>query len=246
MRVLLVDDEPWARQALHTGLKLIEGVDIVGDAANAIEALELIAALQPDLVLLDIEMPGLTGLEMLAQLPDGLPRQPLVIFVTAYSEYAVDAFEANALDYLLKPIRQERLAAAIDRAKERLAEKPPPGLDTLLRQVRPIRKVAVKQGKRVLLLHRADLLYARMEDELLAVYAVGTRYTVDRTLTQLEDLLEGGGFFRISRASLVNLDAVTEMYPWLASGTWRVKLTDGTELDVSRERAKALKDLVGL
>jgi len=122
----------------------------------------------------------------------------------------------------------------------------PASMDAFLRQARPLNRIAVRKGKRVVLVPRRDILYVRVEDELTFLYTAGERMLVDRTLAEVESLLEGGGFFRVSRSALVNLEAVTEMYPWLASGTWRVKLTNQSELDVSRERARALKDVVGL
>lgn len=239
MRALLVDDEEWARHALRRALEAIPGIEVAGEAANGLEALEQIELLRPDVLFLDVEMPAMSGLETLAQLRE----PPLVIFVTAYSEYAVQAFEANAVDYLLKPLRPERLEAAVERARTRIPNRVP---EPLLRQVRPLNRIAVRRGKRILLLPRHEILYARVEEELVFLYAGSGRYSIDRTLAELEELLDGGGFFRVSRSALVNLEAVTEMYPWLASGTWRVKLSDATELDVSRERARLLKSLVGL
>lgn len=236
MRALIIDDEQWARHALKQALESVPDIELIGEAANGAEGIALIDELQPDLIFLDVEMPAMTGFEVLAQ----IRAEPLVIFVTAYSEYAVQAFEAHALDYLLKPVRPERLLEAIRRAPKREAVK------AIVKQARPLNKIAVRKGKRVLLISRHDILFARVEDELLFLHTTSGRHLMDRTLIELEELLEGGGFFRVSRAAIVNLESVSEMYPWLASGSWRIKLTDGAELDVSRDRARALKQLVGI
>lgn len=242
MRTLIVDDEPWARHALVHALRGLPDLELVGEAANGRDALEQIEELRPDLVFLDIEMPGMSGLEVLAQ----ASFQPLVIFATAYSEYAIQAFEAEAIDYLLKPLQPERLLEAVARARKRFSQADNASLKPFLQRALPLRKVAARKAKRIVLVPREDILFVAVEDGLVFLHTASERLLVERTLAELESLLEGAEFFRVSRATLVNLEAVREMFPWLSAGTWRVKLVNGVELDVSRERARLLKQRVGL
>lgn len=245
MRILIVDDEAPAREQLKRALAAEADVIVVGEAANGVEALERIEDLTPDAVFLDIEMPGLTGLEVAEQ----LGKPPLVVFVTAYDEYAVKAFETHAVDYLLKPLDTIRLAKALDRLREHMAAKTAPAVSELLSSMRRARgmgplRLAARKARRIVLVSPKDTLYVTTEDKLVFLVTVEGRYLIDRTVGELEALLEGEGFFRISRSELANLAHVTELMPWF-SGTWRVKLTSGVELDVSRERSRKLKELVG-
>jgi two-component system, LytTR family, response regulator len=242
IRAVIADDEPPARAQMRRLLSETGEVEVLAEAANGLEALELVAQHHPDAVFLDIEMPGLNGLEVAAN----LQGQPQVVFVTAYDEYAVKAFESNAVDYLLKPVQPERVRRTI----ERLRQAPQQTLQSLLDRLRRERvgsfsKLAARRGKRIVLVPYAQILFAQIEDKLVFVHTAQDKLLVDRTIGELEGMLEPAGFFRISRADLVNLAHVTEIVPWF-SDTYRVKLQSGEELDVSRERGRLLKDRMGI
>jgi DNA-binding LytR/AlgR family response regulator len=246
MRVLIIDDEPLARESLTRMLAAYSDVEIAGEAANGLDAVESILRLEPDAVFLDIEMPGLDGFEVLS----AVAKPPAVVFATAYDEYAIRAFEANAVDYLLKPIQPERVSKCVDRLREALGHDSPLSGETLrklLAELRPAgpRRIAVRQANRIVLVAPKEIVHVSAEDKLVFVHTAKGKFLVEKTVTEMEECLEQIGFFRISRADIVNMDCVRELMPWF-SGAWRVKLTTGEELDVSRERAKGLKKLLGL
>lgn len=245
IRTLLVDDEDLARTALRRALASIDDIEIVGEAVNGIEAIEMIGDLRPDLVFLDIEMPGFDGFEVVQQ----LENPPVIIFATAYDEYAVRAFEANAIDYLLKPVQPERLERALVRVRQRIPPRDP-GQGTRIKTVArersgPLRRLAARRGKRIVIVPLREVIRVEIEDKLVFAITANDRLLVEKTIGELEELLEPAGFLRISRAELVNLETVKELVPWF-SGTWRVKLANGEERDVSRERARQLKEAMGV
>jgi two-component system LytT family response regulator len=245
LRALIVDDEDLARSALRRLLAETGGVEIVGEASNGVEALEAIAELRPDVALLDIEMPGFDGFEVMQQ----LENPPAIIFVTAYDDYAVRAFEANAIDYLLKPVRLERLARALGRVRERLGT-PDAARDREVREVArerggPLQRIAARRGKRIVIVPVRDIIRIEIEEKLVFAVTANDRLLIEKTITELEAMLEPAGFLRISRGELVNLETVKELLPWF-SGTWRVKLANGEERDVSRDRAKQLREAMGI
>ncbi len=246
MRALIVDDEAPARLALRRLLESFPDLQIAGEAASGQEGIELAETLNPNVLFLDIEMPGLNGFDVLTEL---VPAPPTV-FVTAYDQYAVKAFEANAVDYLLKPVQRPALERALARLKDRTATRAIS--PELLRELRQAlfpgapAKLAARRGRKIVLVPRRDVLYAQAEDRLVFFCTAGDRFLTDRTVNELEALLPSTEFFRLSRAVLVNLEAITEMYPWMNSGAWQVRLTNGAELDVSRERVRALRQIVGL
>jgi two-component system, LytTR family, response regulator len=245
IRCLVVDDEAIARQHLLRLIAAHPDLEAIGNAANGVEALQSISEHHPDVVFLDIEMPGLTGFDMLAQ----LSRPPFVVFVTAYDKYAVRAFEASAVDYLLKPVEPARFAKAAERLRAAFA-KPREEYEALLRNalaaLRPgaPAKLAARRGRRIVLLSPHDILYASIEDKIVFFHVRGERYATDRTIAELEQLLAPAGFCRISRSVVVNLSHARELLPW-SSGTWKLRLADNSELDVSRERARELKSQIG-
>ncbi len=245
IRALLVDDEDLARSAMRRALEAERDIEIVGEAANGIEAIEMIAELRPDLVLLDIEMPGFDGFEVVQQLSD----PPVIIFVTAYDEYAVRAFEANAIDYLLKPVQPERLARALARVRQRIPPKSGEHGGRVKEVARerggPVRRIAARRGKRIVIVPLREVIRVEIEDKLVFAITANDRLLVEKTISELEAILEPSGFLRISRGELVNLEMVKELVPWF-SGTWRVKLANGEERDVSRERARHLKEAMGV
>lgn len=241
IRCLLVDDEGLARRQLRRLIGRFPDVQIVGEAANGVEALEGIAEHRPDAMFLDIEMPGLTAFDLMRQ----LSHPPLVVFVTGYDEYAIKAFEVNAVDYLLKPLQESRLAQAVLRLRDAL-ERPREDYEAALKRAvaslhaEGPQKLAARRGKRIILLSPREVLYASVEDELIFFHTKTERFSADRTLADLEEMLKPAGFFRVSRSALVNLHHAREMVPWL-SGTWKLKLTNDVELNVSRDRARELK-----
>lgn len=239
MRVLIADDEDLARASVRRTLESLGDVEVVGEARNGVEALEVISQATPDVVLLDIEMPGLDGFEVARQMPPG----PSIVFVTAFDEYAVRAFEANAIDYVMKPVQPERLALALKRARERA------GTDSARKvaheQAGPVRRLAARRGKRIVIVSVNEIIRVEIEDKLVFAVTASEKVLVEKTIAELETMLEPSGFLRISRGELVNLESVKELVPWF-SGTWRVKLANGEERDVSRERAKDLKAAMGL
>lgn len=246
MRVLIADDEPLARDQLRRAIAAFPDVTVAAEAANGVEALERIDEHRPDAVFLDIEMPGLNGLEVAEQ----ISQPPLVVFVTAYDEYAVKAFETHAVDYLLKPLDSTRLAKAVERLRQRLQSPDPPPMHELLATLRreralPPLRLAAQKAKRIVLVSPKDTLYVTTDDRLVFLVTNEGRLLIERNVGDLEALLEPEGFFRISRGEIANLAHVTELFPWF-SGTWRVKMSNGVELDVSRERSRRLKELVGV
>jgi DNA-binding LytR/AlgR family response regulator len=245
IRCLIVDDEEIARQHLARLLSAHAEIEIAGEASNGTEALAVISASSPEVIFLDIEMPGLSAFDMLAQ----LSHPPLIVFATAYDKYAVNAFEANAIDYLLKPIEPPRLAKAIEKINAALS-RPREEYESLLRRALstlhpgPPAKLAARRGARIILLSPKDILYAAIEDKIVFFHTQTDRFATDRTMGELEDMLTPAGFCRINRAAIVNLAYARELLPW-TSGTYRLKLSNHTELEVSRERARELKSRIG-
>ena len=243
MRILIVDDEAPARQQLARALSRHADVQIAGEATNGLQALEQVEELRPDVVFLDIEMPGLNGIEVASN----LAHPPLIVFVTAYDEYAVKAFETHATDYLLKPLEEARLHQTLDRLRSQLTSRQQPDVRELIAALLPRTlptRIAARKGKRIVLLGTSDMLYVTTEDKLVFIVTAEGRFLVDRTVSDLETTLEAHGFFRISRSEIANIAHAAELIPWF-NGTWRLKMSNGTELDVSRERARKLKELVG-
>ena len=246
IRAVVVDDEELARRSLIAALGEEPDLQVVAEAGNGLEALERLSEHEADVVFLDIEMPGLNGFEVL----DNLQAAPLVVFVTAYDEYAVRAFEANAIDYLLKPLQAPRVRQAVERVRSALekgTQSNAEALRKLLAELRPAapRKIAARKGKRIVLLSLKEVIRAAIEDKLVFLYTADERFLTDRSIGELEGLLETGGFFRISRGELVNLEYVREIVPWF-SGTYKIRLANGAELDVSRDRGRRLKEVMSI
>lgn len=246
LRILIVDDEPAARERLRQLLAAAADVEIVGEAGDGLEAIEKIAALTPDLVLLDIQMPGCTGLDVAASLAEPRPR---IIFCTAYDEYALEAFELNAIDYLLKPVNRTRLAAALDRVRSSKPAKPEHADDadratksraTKSRHVRFLGKHA----NRYHVIEDAEVLYFGVEDGMTKIVTATSHYWMDPSLNDLETRLDESSFFRISRSAIVNLRAVKQVVPH-QGGAGHVVLTSGTTLEVSRRRFADLLQQLG-
>ncbi len=241
LRVLVVDDEAPARSLIREYLAAEPGVEIAGEAGDGFAAVKAVAELDPDLLLLDVQMPRLDGfevLELIGPRPDG---RPAVVFTTAYEEHALRAFEVAAVDYLLKPFPPERLSEALGRARERLARGEPgpeAGLDPAARRPRPLDRILVRDGARVHVVAAADLDYAEARGDAVRLVAAGpgpTRrdLTKQQTLTELAAALDPDRFARIHRSFLLNLDrlARVELY---AKDSRVAILRDGSRLPVSR------------
>lgn len=243
MRVLIVDDETPARQRLKRFLAEIEGVVVIAEAGDGLQAVEMIERERPDLVLLDIQMPGLDGFGVL----EALAQPPPVVFVTAYDEYAIRAFEVNALDYLLKPFGKERLAEAIQRARGRQAGdydlKVAPLLESLASQGRYLARLAVRDRHNIRLLDVSAIDWIGVQGEATTIYSGTAAYASRRTLTDLETCLEPAHFFRAHRAAIVNLDRVIEIVPWFKGGH-KLRLVSGAEIELSRAQARVLRKLL--
>jgi DNA-binding LytR/AlgR family response regulator len=242
IRVMIVDDEELARARIRGLLDAFDGLECVGEAENGPQAVERIRELKPDLVFLDIQMPGMDGFEVLAALED----VPLVIFATAYDEYALKAFEVNSIDYLLKPIEKERLAQAIERARGLLAGGRELGREIEriagLVRTRGVDRLPVQKGKKIVLVEHADVVWIEASEGLVFVHTKDQRFLINSTMAELESRLDPGSFFRTHRSSIVNLSHIVEIVPWF-SGKYRIIVDDAehSELVLSRARAKALR-----
>jgi len=246
LRTLIVDDEAPARARLRRLLAGNELIELVGEAKDGVEAVQMIEQTSPDLVLLDIQMPILDGFGAI----EALREPPAIIFVTAYDEYAILAFEVNALDYLLKPFSQERLERAIQRAHKELtagqefADKIGPLLESLREEKRYTQRIAVRKADRILVLDVGRIDWIEAERGGVVVHVGEETHPISRTLAELEARLDPVLFFRAHRSVIINLNRVKEIIPWFA-GSHKLRLTTGAEVDLSRSRAKALRQILG-
>jgi len=245
VRALVVDDEKLARDRLVGFLAGLEGVSLAGQAADGVEALRMIEEERPDLVFLDVQMPGMDGFEVLKALRRPLPH---VVFATAYDEYAIRAFEVGAIDYLLKPFARARVEEAVSRARARVgAEQVQPDLAGLLRRLEERRAVYVNQvpvhsGKRILIVPANDVLWFGVEYRLVYAHTEERAFMTNYTLRELEERLDPALFFRAHKSSLVNLRHVKEIVPWFA-GRYKLVMRDqaGSEVALSRAQARELR-----
>ncbi len=253
LRAVVVDDEQLARDELCYLLDEVGGVEVVGQAGNGLDALDAIARHSPDLVFLDIQMPGLTGFEVARRVAN---REPAitVVFVTAFDQHAVEAFEVNAADYLLKPIEAGRLEAAVERARRRVTPAVPMNdqLDRIVhlmeaRKPRP-EQVAVRVGDRFLLVQAEDILYASMADDSINIVTGQVSGASSfRTLDELQARLDPAVFWRVHRSHLVNINKIKEIVPWFNRNLiLRMKDAKGTEIPVSRAQTRRLREYLKL
>ena len=253
MKAYLVDDEPLAITRLRLLLEEDGRVEIAGTSTNPQQALAELRRLTTDVLFLDIEMPGMSGFELLHQL--GSP-QPLVVFITAYDQYALAAFKVNSIDYLLKPIEPEQLSRAIAKLQRMIGGAEARGdIDALLKQVHAmverrepeyLSRVASRTGDRVEFIDVATVSHFYAQDKLTFAATAAKDYPLDMSIAELEEKLPPRSWIRIHRATLLNLDAVKELRSWFG-GKLLLKLKDGkTELQVSRERAAEVKARLGL
>lgn len=235
IRVLIVDDEAPTRARLRQLLAAHPDVEVSGEAETGPQAMALAAALHPDAMLLDIQMPGSSGIDVAACLPH--PR-PHIVFCTAFDQYAIEAFELHAVDYLLKPVSRARLAEALSRLRELPAPGRLPKLDEALRRVPPARFL-VRGAGNYLVISEQQVLYFGSEGSLTRLVSEKGQYWMDPTLNDLEQRLAPARFFRISRAALVALNAIVEVAP-MPGGSGEAVLRNGQRLEVSRRRFREL------
>jgi two-component system response regulator LytT len=262
LRAVLVDDEQLARDELGYLLGQVGGIEIIGQAGNGVEALNTIDRLHPDVVFLDVQMPGLTGFEVARRMLDAR-AQSHIIFVTAYDRHAIEAFEVNAVDYLLKPVDPARLELALDRARRRMATDRPVAdgspsavsdaeLEKIVKLVseRQSRRerLAIKVGERFLLVQADEVVYASLVDEGIAVVTDQHRGVSNyRTLDELHERLDSTIFWRVHRSHLVNINKIKEIVPWFSRNyILRMKDEKSTEIPVSRTQTRRLREYLKL
>lgn len=244
MKVLIVDDEKPARRDLTRILDKIEGFEKAGEAGDGLKAVDMINEGEPDIVLLDIQMPGLDGFQVLSRLGETGDIPP-VIFVTAYDQYAIRAFDVHAVDYILKPVDEDRLREALGRAADRVKGKVPrQDLDELLRSVGALaQRVPVRRGTGVVMVDVQEILYAGVSDGEVTIVSGDLEGTsARRSLDELQAELPAGMFMRVHRAYLANVYRIREIIPW-ENNTFRIKMgsDDGPVIPVSRANARELK-----
>jgi two-component system LytT family response regulator/two-component system response regulator LytT len=261
IRTVVVDDEQLARHELCFQLEQLEGVEIIGQAGDGLQALAVIEALHPDLVLLDIQMPGRTGFEVARELVDR-DNTPRVVFVTAYDQHAIEAFEVNAVDYLLKPVEPARLARTIGRVRELVAPPPRSGAQPTALQADDLERIvdlvaqrqgrrepiAVKVGERLVLVQPHDIVFASLVDDVITVVTGTLNGAAScRTLDELQSHLDPDVFWRVHRSHVVNIHKIKEIVPWF-SRNYILKMKDsrGTEIPVSRSQTKRLREYLSL
>ncbi|MGH9433440.1 MAG: LytR/AlgR family response regulator transcription factor [Terriglobia bacterium] len=253
---LIVDDEQLARDELSYLLKAVPEIDVVGQGKNGVEAVNMIRELNPQLVFLDVQMPGLDGFGVIKKLIEKKSRMPVFIFATAYDQYAVHAFEVNALDYLLKPISRPRLEKALAKARHAL-ETPDPAREKLDKLVQmfeqrpaphPRTKLVVKSAGRLHLVDSEDVIYATIEDGVISIVTRDLEGQSNfRTVEELQSSLDPQTFWRVHRSFLININRIKEVVPWFKS-SFQLKMDDRkqTEIPVSRAQTRKLREILNL
>lgn len=240
LRILIVDDEALARDRLRSLLRREPDLEIIGECANGEEALAAIRVGAPDLVFLDMQMPGGDGLQVVARLPED--RRPAIVFATAHDRYAVDAFDVAAVDYLLKPFDLDRLRLALQRARDYLQARVAPRSAAAGESVEPRRadRLAVRTDGRIVFLRLNEIIRVEADDNHVVLHLATGRLTLRDTLTALEARLDPALFVRVNRSTLVQIDQVKELQPAL-HGDYTILLRDGTRLPLSRNLSGKLK-----
>jgi two-component system LytT family response regulator len=243
LRIVIVDDEPLARAVVREYAAEDPAIEIVADCANGFEAVKAVAELKPDLVLLDVQMPKLDGFEVL----ELLGRDQAVVFVTAYDQYALRAFEVHAVDYLLKPYSAERFQEAIERARERIRARTVLPLDAIVREARPkagpSERVLIRDGANVHVLPVDQIDYVEAQDDYVAFKSAGKQYLKDQTLAAVEATLNPSRFVRIHRSFILNVDRIAKVELYAKDSRMAI-LRDGTRLPVSRAGYARLSQLL--
>jgi two-component system response regulator LytT len=256
LSALIIDDEQLARDELAYLLKSMGDVDVVAQGRNGVEAVNLVRELSPDVVFLDVQMPGLDGFGVIKRLIDKKIRVPQIVFATAYDQYAVRAFEVNAVDYLLKPFDRRRVAQSVEKTRQKLHSTAAPAerLESLVRMLgsqhapTPHSRILLKAGGRLILVDQKDICFASIEDGVITVVTSGGEgHSNCRTLEELLATLDPNMFWRAHRSYLVNINRIREVVPWFKS-SYQLRMDDRkqTEVPVSRTQTKRLRELFGL
>lgn len=249
IRAVIVDDEPLGREGLRLHLQDQSDIEIVGEASSGEEAIELVESSRPDLMFLDVQMPGVDGFGVLEAL--GAAHMPVTIFVTAYDQFALRAFDAHALDYVLKPYDADRLELALERARTLLNGRRQNTLDrrlgALLEELRGrsqyLERLVVRSGGKILMLRVADIDYVEAASNYVRLHAGGKEYLLRETMTALEAKLDPADFVRIHRSTMVRIDRIRELEP-LFQGDYVVVLADGARLTSSRGYREKVQELL--
>lgn len=243
-KTIVIDDERLAREELKSLLKDYIEIDIIAEAKNGEEGVELIQSLEPDLIFLDVSMPGMTGFEMLKK----LETIPHVIFVTAYDEFALKAFEVNALDYILKPIDEQRLKEALEKLRNKEEQEfesnPENELDRKERRLTIDDRVFMKDGEKCFFVQLSDIRMMESDGNYVKVYFNSSRPLILRSLNSFEDRLDPEHFFRANRKFIVNLNWIEKVENWFNGGL-QVELKTGEKIEISRRQAIRFKEMFG-
>ncbi|OJJ17245.1 DNA-binding response regulator [marine bacterium AO1-C] len=239
MKAMIIDDSRLARKELQVLLKQHSEIEIIDQAANAIEALEKIDQQSPELIFLDIEMPGKNGFELLEE----LTKAPKVIFTTAYDEYAIKSFEYNALDYLLKPIKPERLQKALEKLSQEVTNTTSEPEDAPKEMLTEHDQVFVKDGEQCWFVKLSDIRLFQIEGNNTRIFFENHQPLITRSLGYMEQRLDPRKFFRANRQHIINLQWIDKITPWF-SGNLKVSLKAGEEIEISRRQANKFKELL--
>lgn len=257
LSAVIVDDEQLARDELAYLLKSVGDIDVVAQGKNGLEAVNLIKEHNPDLVFLDVQMPGLDGFGVIKKLLDRRVPLPKIVFATAFDQYAVKAFEVNAVDYLLKPFDKKRVAQSLQKARAQQGTEniPAEKIESLVRMLESQKtqtsKILIKAMGRMLLVDQKDICYASIEDGVISVVTAGANgiegHSNCRTLEELLDSLDSNLFWRAHRSYLVNINRIREVVPWFKS-SYQLRMDDKkqTEIPVSRAQTRRLRELFNL
>lgn len=254
LSAVIVDDEQLARDELSYLLKSVDDVSVVAQGHNGLEAVNLVKEFAPDLLFLDVHMPGLNGFAVLKKLLDKKIPLPQIVFATAYDQYAVKAFEVNAVDYLLKPFDKKRVSQAVEKARRKIQGTAPGSekLDTLMKLLESQRpqnsKVLLRSTGRLLLIDQKDVCFASIEDGIISVVTTNLEGQSNcRTLEELLESLDPEIFWRAHRSFVVNINRIKEVVPWFKS-SYQLRMDDRkqTEVPVSRAQTRRLRELFGL
>ncbi len=238
LTTVIVDDEPIARKVLREELETFEQIRVVGEAESGADSLHLIETRRPHLVFLDLQMPGMSGFELVKQIGSG-PYIPVFIIVTAFDRFAIQAFESGAVDYLLKPVRQVRLAEAIEKARRVIAQSDGP---TNRESAKSVRRILAKNGSEYTLLTRDEVFAFQADGDVVWIITKNQRFLAMESLKGIQSRLEGTSFKRVHREVLVNIDHIRKVSP-LSSQRWLLTLSNDLEFVVSKRQKKNVRDL---
>ncbi|MBA3639025.1 MAG: LytTR family transcriptional regulator DNA-binding domain-containing protein [Acidobacteriota bacterium] len=249
IRTLIADDEPLARERLRMLLAAEDWIELVGDASDGVQAIDAIQRLRPELVFLDIQMPGATGFEVIESI--GADQMPFVVFVTAYDQYALKAFDVHAIDYLLKPFDKERFRTSLTRARQQLERRTTGELERrlieLMQELRPaarMERFVIKASGRVFFVRAEEIDWIEAAGNYVKLHVGSDAHLFRETMNALESRLHPDTFYRIHRSHIVNIERIRELQPWF-NGEYVVFLKDGTRLTLSRGYREKLQERLG-